>query len=558
MMRVRKIAGYMAAIALAAAVNLVLLKEDPFVLPVVAALGVGLVSGCVWLVLLAVGVWTGASEKASLSGLNTVVGSALFFGICIVLYAFVSHWDWSVDLTREGRRTLAEQTVSVLKSLDKDVHAACLFTNLGDTEVSTSKEKTRRFLERCQKVTPHLKVEFTDPQRDPALVAALKLEDKVSAQGAVVLVCGSRQRVLSLTGTKPRLEERDFTNALINVVRNSEPKIYSLTGHGERDLLRPDASGGGSKLKALLEAEAYRVEPLAISVSDPKIPADCDVLLINGPNADLHPEEINAVDALAQRGGRLLVLSDPQLASREGQSVNLYGWLRQRYGIVAGQDTVVSRLTQSSLEVPLLPDSSVMGLFSDDPDPAKAFQGCYEKNHPITRGFAEQMVLPAARTVTFLEELPSNVAGTTLLRTLPQTFAETDLRGLYEHRTVHRDPDEPEGSLGVAVTATAKTDVPVGDSSLTRDTRLVVVGDSDFASNGRIDIAGHVNFVLNTVAWLTENEELIAIRPTGVEDPPILLTDAQEQAVAWIASLGVLQAVVVAGWFAYRRRRKYR
>jgi predicted cation transporter len=56
---------------------------------------------------------------------------------------------------------------------------------------------------------------------------------------------------------------------------------------------------------------------------------------------------------------------------------------------------------------------------------------------------------------------------------------------------------------------------------------------------------------------LSESDELIAIRPAVADDPPIILTDGQEQAVAWIATLGILQVVLVAGLVVYQLRRKY-
>ena len=70
-----------------------------------------------------------------------------------------------------------------------------------------------------------------------------------------------------------------------------------------------------------------------------------------------------------------------------------------------------------------------------------------------------------------------------------------------------------------------------------RDARVVVIGDWDLASNEGIDMASHSNLLLNTIAWLTESEELIAIRATGTEDPPVVLSPGEEKAVAWIAAL---------------------
>ena len=44
------------------------------------------------------------------------------------------------------------------------------------------------------------------------------------------------------------------------------------------------------------------------------------------------------------------------------------------------------------------------------------------------------------------------------------------------------------------------------------ETRVVAFGDSDFASNGALGVPGNRDLFLNTVNWLAQQENLIAIR----------------------------------------------
>ena len=120
-----------------------------------------------------------------------------------------------------------------------------------------------------------------------------------------------------------------------------------------------------------------------------------------------------------------------------------------------------------------------------------------------------------------------------------------------------RAPDEEEGYYGVGVAVTVRTDTPMGDGQRTRDARIVVLGDGDISSNSGISYPGHVNFLLNSMAWLSESEELIAIRPTGEEDPPIILTKSEEQLIAWVATLGLLQVIAAAGIVVHGYRRRF-
>ena len=87
--------------------------------------------------------------------------------------------------------------------------------------------------------------------------------------------------------------------------------------------------------------------------------------------------------------------------------------------------------------------------------------------------------------------------------------------------------------------------------------RVVVLGDADIASNEFINLVSNQDLLLNSMAWLTENEELIAIRPRGTLDEPILLSTSQQRLIAWVASLGTVQLIALAGIATYLLRRKY-
>ena len=157
-------------------------------------------------------------------------------------------------------------------------------------------------------------------------------------------------------------------------------------------------------------------------------------------------------------------------------------------------------------------------------------------------------------------KIPDNIAGTVILRTLPLAWAETGLEALTKPGAQTPEPNEDElrGSIGVAAAVTMKTDVPIGDSGVTKDARIVVVGDSDITTDeyfGSTD--GHAHFILYAVAWLTEREELIAIRPALAGNPTIYMTESEQRTMGWIATLGTLQVPLILGLAVYLTRRKY-
>lgn len=568
MTKLRTLLGVVALASVLFGLNILVLQEDLFAPLALIPVSVGLALGVAWLLVRLVAVArSGEAAATGVSALNTVVSSVVVLGICIVIYAFTLRWDTTWDLTREGRRELSPQTIQVLENLTEDVQVTGLFVDSGDRLTYNVKDKTRRFLERCQQYTDRLKVEFYDPQLHKDRLEQLGVM-RVYGVGTVVLSCGTKQRELPLSDVTSRLEERDFTNALINVVRDVTPTIGFLTGHRERDIDSQDGVTGASSLRLWLLQESYQVQKIAISLSNPVIPQEVSVVVIAGYESDFHPAELDALDAYLAGGGRLFIMADPQrldVKVPEGgvrpQVVEHFRpWLEGRLGVRLESDAIISEVqtqfTKSPLELLLLPDYSLLGDFDFSGDPNDPVRRAFNMEHPITRGFDQQMILSAARSIGFTNEKPEHVTRTTLLWSAPTTYAETNLDMLYQGQA-NKSPDEREGPVPLAAAVTMKTDVPIGDTGQARDARVVVVGDSDFISNDKIRLAGNHNFALNALAWLTESEELIAIRPTGQEDPPIILTKGQQQAIAWIAALGLVQAVAAAGIAVHLWRKRY-
>lgn len=559
--KLRTIAGAISFVLLIVALNIVAVRRNAFSSEVLLPLGIAAVTGFVWIVLTLIDrVGKTASAKKS-SNLGGIFASAIFLGICIVLYAFVSDWRQEWDLTEEGRTELAPQTVQILQGLTEDVTVYALFNEDIPSEqrqFDVAKEKARLFLERCAKISPHLKVEHIDPQLGKVQLDALGLSF-ADPRGSVAVKAGTRVRTVPLGGKKeqPRLEERDFTNALVNVIQNTQPKIGFLTGHGENDISKPDMKF----LATFLAREGYTAESMSIRAGEGGIAGGYDVIVIitsTAETADFSQDEIAALDTFVRGGGRLLVLGDVQLSADPGAPrPRLLEWLQKTYGIVAGDDIVISTVDKTPFEITLMSDVSATNVFKQVDVPDVEFHGCYEQSNPITRNFDKLMALNAARSVTVSETPTPRVTGNTILRTLPYCWAETNVAAIRQGVRPTRDPQERYGSIGLAAACTLQTDIPIGDSGQMKTSRCVVVGDSDFVKAQSLTLGGHLNFIMNTFAWLTEREELIAVRPTGRDNQPIKLTTADETVIAWIAGMGVVQAVLLISLAVYLSRRRF-
>ena len=104
-----------------------------------------------------------------------------------------------------------------------------------------------------------------------------------------------------------------------------------------------------------------------------------------------------------------------------------------------------------------------------------------------------------------------------------------------------RDPKNKKGPLTIAAAGTYNTGKENSQG------RFVVVGSSSWAANRLHQLQRQRDLALNTINWLSSDEDLISIRPKEQEDRRITMTRAQLNWVR-ITSQFLLPLLVVVGW----------
>ena len=110
----------------------------------------------------------------------------------------------------------------------------------------------------------------------------------------------------------------------------------------------------------------------------------------------------------------------------------------------------------------------------------------------------------------------------------------------------------PFGRQDATAQTSRKADV---SGSFTGRSRIAVVGDSDFATNSFFHILGNGNLFLNTVNYLTAQENLIGIEPRTYDLPRVNLTNRQMKGTFFLSVVllpALLAVVGIAVWWKQR------
>jgi ABC-type uncharacterized transport system involved in gliding motility auxiliary subunit len=459
-------------------------------------------------------------------GTNTFVLVVVVLAILGFVNYFVARHTKRFDLTKDRRYSLSDQTRKVLAGL-KDEIKITYFQRQRD--MARGEDRLKEY----QALSPKLKVEFVDPVRSPAKAQAY---DVRPPWPVLVIEKGDRRERISNDS------EQDLTNALIKVTRKGKKTVCLEEGEGER---AGDDSGerGFSGVKSSLSKGLYDVKDVFL-LREKQVPAECTALVIAGPEKDLLPATTSAIREYVKKGGKVLIMLEPELKEHFPNLVALLkGW-----DIDAGNDVVV--------------DVSGMGqLFGFSELAPLAMQYPY---HPITKDFRLPTLFGGARSVQAGKESVPGVTAQDLVETSPQSWAETDLS--LKGKIQFDAGKDRKGPISLAAVATVSGTEPSPSPSpspgnaesappKSSEGRVVAIGDVDFASNQLLGFQGNQDFFLNTIAWLTEDSDLISIRPKQPENQAMFLSRQTQQNVAWLALVILPGLFVIAGIVTWWGRR---
>jgi ABC-type uncharacterized transport system involved in gliding motility auxiliary subunit len=409
-------------------------------------------------------------SRTAAYGLNSAVTVVLVLGILGVLNFLASRYPYKLDLTKNKVHTLSDQTVKLLTSLQKPVKAT-YFAKM------QQKEQTRPLLDNYKGLNPKFEVEYVDPDKEPTRAK----QAGIRKYGTLVLAVGNRENKLE------DVTEEKMTNSLIKLLKDKTPTLCVTTGHGEKNFNGQDAEGYESVKKSLAD-QSYEIKELNL-LQEAKVSESCDALAIIGPTKSFFAPEAKAIRTFFENGGRGLIALD----------INLKGGEYSPELIPVLSDWHIKPETALIVD----PLSRMLGA-----DASVAILATFSKESPITKEFQGNCAFPFSRPLTVVSGAPAGLNVQWLAQSNPKSWAVTDLKQLEKGEVRFDASRDQPGPLNAAIVVDGK----LKDSKATRNTRLVVFGSSFFATNNYSRFAGNLDFFMNSVSWVMEDESLISIR----------------------------------------------
>ncbi|MYF25239.1 MAG: hypothetical protein F4090_04225 [Nitrospira sp. SB0672_bin_25] len=446
---------------------------------------------------------TFSGSRSTRLGFNGILAVLLMAGILTIINFLVIRHGGRWDLSETRNFSLAPQTLQVLGELEQDVRVL-VFAH----ERSPGFRTYRDLLEGYAYSSPRISVTYVDPEKEPGLAR----KHEISKIDTAVFESGEQ------TVHVPKPSESNLTSALIRVTTGDAKRLVFLEGHGERRITDQER-GGLSSAKQNLEAQGYRVAHGTIR-KDPALLDDTAVLIIPGPRESVEPEELTNIANFMAKGGRVLLLLDPQVTS------GLEEWISQ-WGLTLGPGIVVDpedRVAQGS------PTALLVRRFT---------------NHHITEGFTSPILLPVLQPVSFEQPPDTDLKFTSLLQSSEESWAETN----FEETTPEFDEGaEEKGPFALAGALSRKR---TGSEPVPA---MVVIGNSAFAGNTYLQFPGNTDFLSNTIAWLADENTLISVSPKESAFPPFIPNPTQEHMLFAVQVFSVPFLMLLSGLTVWRQR----
>jgi ABC-type uncharacterized transport system involved in gliding motility auxiliary subunit len=423
-----------------------------------------------------------------------------------------NRYNKSFDATANKRYSLSDQTVKIVKGL-KEPATITYF------DQARNWRQAKDQLDLYANLSRKVQVKYVDPDKEPTLAREAGIRN---LGVAVVEVGKNKNEAKSLT-------EEGITGAFIRDLKNTTRTVCFVTGSGEHAIDQSDREGY-SQFKDLLGKEEYTAKSINL-LQKAEVPSDCTVLVVGGPSGNYIQPEVEAIKKYAEDGGRALFLLDPPIkigrspvADNEALTALLQSW-----GVTPDKDLILD----------LNPVGQLLGV-----GPQVALVTSYGSHAIVNEMKRSATGFPLSRSLQI-----KNGDKTTVEKLFDSSDSSLATEKLDSPKIDPRDPKNKKGPLTMAAAGTYNTGKENSQG------RFVVIGNSAWLANGFLGFNGNSDLALNTMNWLSSDEDLISIRPKEREDRRITVTRAQFNWIRTTSQFVLPLIVVFAGISVWWKRR---
>ena len=464
-------------------------------------------------------------RNGSYSTLLIVIFVAIVVVINMIVGKLPSKYT-QIDISDQQLYSIGDETKKVLNNLDKDV------TIYQIAQSGSEDETISNLLQKYADESKHVKVELKDPVVSPKFVSEYT-SDQVSSNSLIV-VCGDRNKVVNYNDmyestmdyntysyqTTGFDGEGQITSAIAYVTTENLPVLYTLEGHGEKEL--------DSTIKEDIEKANMEVKTLNL-ISEGSVPDDAACLLIDSPSSDISEDEKTALLDYLENGGKAMVFSD-----YTESTLSNFAAVLENYGVKAADGIVFEGDNQHyGMQMPyyLLPTVN-----STDASSETASSGYY-------------IIMPYAQGIQKLDDVRDTVTIEDILTTSDSAYSKTNLQS----ETLEKEDGDVEGpfALGVSI----KEDV--GDEKKTQ----IIYYSSSYIMDSQMNqlvSGGNEKLVTESLNSMVSTEETTTVSIPSKSLEVSYLTIPDYDASFWkICTIGLIPGIfVVAGFVIWFKRRK--
>lgn len=480
------------------------------------------------------------------STLSAIVVCIAAIGIIILINILMQRITVRTDLTATQAFSVSSQTIDVLKKLKGPVKVTVFYDSTGQSS-SVSRQQIEDRLKEYISRTDKLDVKYVDAAFDPVNVREFNIKTLPT-----VVFQQNKQRE-DVNGT----DEQSFTRAILHVQSDVQRRVFFTTGHTEPAL---QASGSGdsfSKAVQALKDNNFQVDTINLlnlttggvitgTAGGPfKLDPKTDVLVIAAPQSPFSNVEKQNATTFLKQGGKALFLydspsADQSISAERRNNVNdlLTDWgLKFSAGVTLELDPQ-RRFTAANNPLIFIPQTT--------------------GSSDVLRNLQDRSILMAQATQVDKGQNKTDAEGggfTPLLQSSVNSYLKVDLQSVQQPFDTNKG--DVRGPITIAATFTAAAkEPPAGSQNV--NTRLALVGSYLFASDADtigLDLSGNYLFLLNTMNWLTEQNDTVVVAARDLNQQPFSINESQGSFIFWTTFLGLPVLVLFLGLVVYWRRR---